>query len=179
MPCRGCNIEYLDWLEEGCQLSWCWQCSKPYCTWCLERPRTHPCRGKAVQNVRAALQKPPPETPTTPVEDDVENDDGRLLVHLGPTSAFYTGPSWADVDDDDQNEVNDDRDKEGERIREDLDLGERIQAILTPREGAPQDPEQAVAAAHLRLQQAPDQVHYLRLRAGVAAGESKDKRQKT
>ena len=74
--------------------------------------------------------KVPPETPTTPVEDDVENDDGRLLVHLGPKSAFVTGPSWADVDDDDQNEVNDDRDKEGERIREDLELGERLQAIL-------------------------------------------------
>jgi hypothetical protein len=203
LPCSGCNIEYLDWREEGCQLSWCWQCSKPYCTWCLERPRTHPCRGKAVQHVRAALQskkdhqddeedynddkkeelrrqagepyyydvaprdgapKAVRETTTAPAAEDVEEDDG---------------PAWSDVDDDDLNDVNDDRDREGERIREDLDLGERIQAILIPREGAPQDPEQAVAAAHLRLQQAPDQVHYLRLRARVAAGEPKDKRQKT
>ena len=67
------------------------------------------------------LKKPPPETPTTPVEDDVEEDDG---------------PSWTDVDDDDLNDVNDEKDREGERIREDLDLGERIQAILAPREGA-------------------------------------------
>ena len=198
LPCRGCNIEYLNWREEGCQLSWCWQCNKPYCTWCLERPRTHPCRGKAVQNVRAvlqskedhqddeddynddkkeeqrrqagepyyydvapregapkavrnvraALQKPPPETLTTPVEDDVEEDDG---------------PAWTDVDDDDLNDVNDDRDKEGERIREDLDLGERIQAILAPQEGAPKEKKRKTNLVRLPREKSVQEVLLLKL----------------
>ena len=88
LPCRGCNIEYLDLREEGCQLCWCWQCSKPYCTWCLERPRTPPCRGTAVQNVRAVLQsKKDHQDDEDDYNDDTKEDQAlkkRLDKLLAP-----------------------------------------------------------------------------------------------